>query len=56
MRKPKTIPAARIADALKTGLPGLQRRAEHLCYQVPPANEARHAPDQSLRRCDQDTL
>ena len=33
MRKPKTIPAARIEDALKTGLPSLQGRAEHLCYQ-----------------------
>ena len=33
MRKPRTIPAARIEDALKTGLPGLQRCAEHLCYQ-----------------------
>ena len=33
MRKPKTIPAARIEDALKTSLPGLQRRGEHLCYQ-----------------------
>lgn len=33
MRKPKTISAARIEDALKTCLPGLQRREEHLCYQ-----------------------
>ena len=33
MRKPKTIPAARTEDALKTGLPDLQRCAEHLCYQ-----------------------
>ena len=33
MRKPKTIPASRIEDALNTRLPGLQRRAEHRCYQ-----------------------
>ena len=33
MRKPKTISAARIEDALKTCLHGLLRRAEHLCYQ-----------------------
>jgi len=33
MRKPKAIPAARIEDALKAGLPGLQHRAEHLSYQ-----------------------
>lgn len=33
MRKPKPIKAARIEGALKTRLPSLQRRAEHLCYQ-----------------------
>ncbi|MBN8474515.1 hypothetical protein [Sulfuritalea sp.] len=33
MRKPKTISASRIEGALKTGLPGLLRRAENLCYQ-----------------------
>jgi len=33
MSKRKTIPAARIEDALTTALPGLRRRAEHLCYQ-----------------------
>ncbi len=30
MSKPKTTSAARIEDALKTCLPGLQHRAEHL--------------------------
>lgn len=33
MRKPRSIPAARIKDALKTSLPGFQHHAEHLGYQ-----------------------
>lgn len=33
MRQPKTIPAARIEDALKAGLPDLRRRADYRSYQ-----------------------